>query len=142
MEKFIVEKVDGFGNRTYLSSLSKDDLEFSCRLNDAILVSKEQKPLIRKICRKKFISNPTFAKIKDFSSLSNHAVSILHEYDYDYDKIQGGILASSRNEGELGQTLIKEATEDENEIISYKELNEQVANYIIEKYNLKKKAMI
>ena len=52
------------------------------------------------------------------------------------------ILTYTRNEGELGKELLKAATDDERNVISYSELSDKVAHELIEKYNLKKKAKI
>ena len=136
MKHFIVERKDIYGNTEYLSVLTENDCEYNCSLSKALLVSENEKKLIRKIARKNYLRNPTFIPLKSFPLLGQKALSILHEYDCDF---LVDILTYSRNEGELGKELLKAATDDERNVITYAELSDKVAHMLIEKYDLKKK---
>ena len=136
MKHFIVERLDRFENIEYLSVLTENDCEYNGNLSNALLVSESEKSIIRKITRKKYLKNPTFTSLKSFPLLGQKALSILHEYDCDF---YVDVLAYTRNEGELGKELLKAATDDERNVITYAELSDKVAHELIEKYNLKKK---
>lgn len=136
MKKFICERKDIFGNTEYLSVLTEIDCEYNGNLSKALLVSENEKRLIRKLSRKKYLRNPSFTSLKNFPLLGEKALSILHEYDCDF---YVDVLTYTRNEGELGKELIKTATEDERDVMTYAELSDNVSNKLIEKYNLKKK---
>ncbi len=136
MKKFIVERKDIFGNREYLSFLNENDCSYDCNLSNALLVSENEKGLIRKITKKNYSSNPSFISLKNFALLGQKALEELHKYECDF---LGDVLTYSRNEGELGKELIKTATEDERDIMTYAELSDNVSNKLIKYYNLKKK---
>lgn len=136
MKHFFVERKDIFGNTEYLSVLTENDCEYNGNLSNALLVSESEKAIIRKITRKKYLRNPTFIPLKSFPILAQKALSILHKYDCDF---YVDVLTYSRNEGELGKELLKAATDDERNVISYSELSDKVAQELIEKYNLQKK---
>jgi len=136
MKHFIVERKDIFGNTEYLSVLTENDCEYNGNLSKALLVSENEKKLIRKLARKNYLRNPTFIPLESFPLLGQKALSILHEYDCDF---YVDVLTYTRNEGELGKELLKAATDDERNVISYSELSDKVAQELIEKYNLQKR---
>ena len=136
MKKFICERKDIFGNIEYLSSLSEGDCLYDTNLSNALLISENEKSLVRKVAKKNQYSTPNFISLKNFALLGQKALEELHKYECDF---LGDVLTYSRNEGELGKELIETATNDERNVISYAELSNSVANKLIEKYNLKKK---
>lgn len=139
MERYIVEKVDTNGNLCYLSSLSNDGYTFSGNILNCLLVTDNEKALIRSIAKRMHDRNPKFTKVKKSCLLTSGVSNLLSPYEQTFFKDED-IIERMNNTGLVGKMCVEYSMSDDiNGVMEYSDMSKRVADKLITEYNLKKK---
>lgn len=137
MSKFIAEGLDIYGNRVYITSFDKTNVNFDVNIQSAILLTEDDKKVIKKVLNNKScLPHFKFIKLEKHDLIYKTASPILLEYDVShlFDALK---FINGQDYMTLG--CIEIAKTDLNGIDTFKQFGEIVAQQLIEKYNLHKK---
>ena len=137
MSKFIAEGLDIYGNRVYITSFDKTNVNFDVNIQSAILLTEDDKKVIKKVLNNEScLPHFKFIKLEKHELKYKTASPILLEYDYShlFDAVK---FINGQDYMTLG--CIETAKTDLNGIDTFKQFGEIVAQQLIEKYNLHKK---
>lgn len=138
MSKYIGKDFDRYENVVYVIGFNEDEVEFSTDLRKAILLSADDKKVIGKVLRKHYKPNIKYVKLEKFESIHETTYNILRDYEQDYYAVEN-VAKLSRHEDDMSLECIEFAKNQIDNVNTFKEFGEIVANILIEKYKLQKK---
>ena len=138
MSKYIGKDFDRYENVVYVIGFNEDEVEFSTDLRKAILLSADDKKVIGKVLRKHYKPNIKYVKLEKFESIHETTYNILRDYEQDYYAVEN-VAKLSRHEDDMSLECIEFAQNQIDNVNTFKEFGEIVANILIEKYKLQKK---
>lgn len=138
MSKYIGKDLDRYGNVIYVIGFNEDEVEFSTYLKKAILLSDDDKKFVGKVLKKQHKPNIKYIKLEKFESIHETTYSVLKDYEQDYYAVEN-IAKLLRHEDNMSLECIDFAKNRIEEVTTFKEFGNTVANILIEKYNLQKR---
>ena len=138
MSKYIGKDSDRYGNIIYVIGFDSDNVEFSTDLRKAILLSADDKKVVGKVLKKQYKPNIEYIKLEKFDSIHETTYNILRDYEQDYYAVEN-VAKLLRHEDDMSLECIDFAKNQIDDVNTFKEFGETVANILIEKYNLQKK---
>ena len=142
MSKYIVEKRNIYNHAEYLESFDTENntSSFNLNRNKALLISEDEKKIVKRIFKKSFVYNVKFIKLEKFDMIHDAAMSSIEEKGYDDSQfVKENPAKYLRNEDDLSLECIALAKTDLEGISNFKEFGEKASEIIIEKFNLQKK---
>ena len=136
MSKFIGKSTDRYGNVIYVIGFNEDDVEFSTDLRKAILLSDNDKKAVGKVLKKQHKPNIKYVKLEKFEDISATTLSIVRDYKHDF---LTDIAKFASKKDNMNLECIDFAKNGIEEVTTFKEFGNVVANILIKKYNLQKK---
>lgn len=138
MSKYIGKDSDRYGNIIYVIGFDSNNVEFSTDLRKAILLSADDKKVVGKVLKKQYKPNIEYIKLEKFDSIHETTYNILRDYEQDYYAVEN-VAKLLRHEDDMSLECIDFAKNQIDDVNTFKEFGETVANILIEKYNLQKK---
>ena len=138
MSKYIGKDFDRYENVVYVIGFNEDEVEFSTDLRKAILLSDNDKKLVGKALKRQHKPNIKYVKLEKFESIHETTYNILRDYEQDYYAVEN-VAKLSRHEDDMSLECIEFAKNQIDNVATFKEFGEIVANILIEKYKLQKK---
>lgn len=138
MSKYIGKDSDRYGNIIYVIGFDSNNVEFSTDLRKAILLSADDKKVVGKVLKKQHKPNIEYIKLEKFDSIHETTYNILRDYEQDYYAVEN-VAKLLRHEDDMSLECIDFAKNQIDDVNTFKEFGETVANILIEKYNLQKK---
>ena len=138
MSKYIGKDSDRYGNIIYVIGFNEDEVEFSTDLRKAILLSDNDKKLVGKVLKKQHKPNIQYVKLEKFDSIHETTYNVLSDYEQDYYAVEN-VAKLLRHEDDMSLECIEFAKNQIDNVATFKEFGEIVANILIEKFNLQKK---
>lgn len=138
MSKYIGKDSDRYGNIIYVIGFDSNNVEFSTDLRKAILLSADDKKVVGKVLKKQYKPNIKYVKLEKFDSIHETTYNILRDYEQDYYAVEN-VAKLLRHEDDMSLECIDFAKNQIDDVNTFKEFGETVANILIEKYNLQKK---
>ena len=138
MSKYIGKDTDRYGNIIYVIGFDSNNVEFSTDLRKAILLSADDKKVVGKVLKKQYKPNIEYIKLEKFDSIHETTYNILRDYEQDYYAVEN-VAKLLRHEDDMSLECIDFAKNQIDDVNTFKEFGETVANILIEKYNLQKK---
>ena len=138
MSKFIGKSTDRYGNVIYVIGFNEDEVEFNTDLRKAILLSGNDKKAVGKVLKKQHKPNIKYVKLEKFEGIHETTYSVLSDYEQDYYAVEN-VAKLSRHEDDMSLECIDFAKNRIEEVTTFREFGNVVANILIEKYNLQKK---
>ena len=138
MSKFIGKSTDRYGNVIYVIGFNEDEVEFNTDLRKAILLSDNDKKAVGKVLKKQHKPNIKYVKLEKFEGIHETTYSVLSDYEQDYYAVEN-VAKLSRHEDDMSLECIEFAKNQIDNVNTFKEFGEIVANILIEKYKLQKK---
>jgi hypothetical protein len=136
MSKFIGKSSDRYGNVIYVIGFNEDDVEFSTDLRKAILLSDNDKKAVGKVLKKQHKPNIKYIKLEKFEDISATTLSIVRDYKHDF---LTDIAKFASKKDNMNLECIEFAKNKIDNVATFEEFGNVVANILIEKYNLQKK---
>lgn len=136
MSKFIGKSSDRYGNVIYVIGFNEDDVEFSTDLRKAILLSDNDKKAVGKVLKKQHKPNIKYIKLEKFEDISATTLSIVRDYKHDF---LADIAKFASKKDNMNLECIEFAKNKIDNVATFEEFGNVVANILIEKYNLQKK---
>lgn len=136
MSKYIGKDSDRYGNIIYVIGFDSNNVEFSTDLRKAILLSDDDKKMVGKVLKKQHKPNIKYIKLEKFEDISATTLSIVREYKHDF---LADIAKFANKKDNMNLECIDFAKNRIEEVATFKEFGNVVANILIEKYNLQKK---
>ena len=136
MSKFIGKSSDRYGNVIYVIGFNEDDVEFSTDLRKAILLSDDDKKAVGKVLKKQHKPNIKYIKLEKFEDISATTLSIVRDYKHDF---LADIAKFASKKDNMNLECIEFAKNQIDNVATFEEFGNVVANILIEKYNLQKK---
>ena len=136
MSKYIGKDSDRYGNIIYVIGFDSNNVEFSTDLRKVILLSDDDKKMVGKVLKKQYKPNIKYLKLEKFEDISATTLSIVREYKHDF---LADIAKFANKKDNMNLECIDFAKNRIEEVATFKEFGNVVANILIEKYNLQKK---
>lgn len=136
MSKFIGKSTDRYGNVIYVIGLNEDEVEFNTDLRKAILLSDNDKKAVGKVLKKQHKPNIKYVKLEKFEDISATTLSIVRDYKHDF---LTDIAKFASKKDNMNLECIEFAKNQIDNVATFEEFGNVVANILIEKYNLQKK---
>ena len=136
MSKFIGKSSDRYGNVIYVIGFNEDDVEFSTDLRKAILLSDNDKKAVGKVLKKQHKPNIKYIKLEKFEDISATTLSIVRDYKHDF---LADIANFASKKDNMNLECIEFAKNKIDNVATFEEFGNVVANILIKKYNLQKK---
>ena len=136
MSKFIGKSSDRYGNVIYVIGFNEDDVEFSTDLRKAILLSDNDKKAVGKVLKKQHKPNIKYIKLEKFEDISATTLSIVRDYKHDF---LADIAKFASKKDNMNLECIEFAKNKIDNVATFEEFGNVVANILIKKYNLQKK---
>lgn len=137
MSKYIGKTTDKWGNIIYVTGFDGKNVEYNSTVGKAILLSADDKKIISKILRKQSVLNLTYIKLEKFDRIGDTTFISLRDYEYDF--ITKNPAKYLRHEDEMHLECIDYAKNYVDEVNTFKEFGDKVAEILIKKYKLQKK---
>ena len=140
MSKFIGKYNDIYGNVVYITNFNDNSIESSTDVKKAILLTNEDKAVVKKTFKKEhgYPASFEFIKLEKFNSIHDTTYNILREYEQDYYAIEN-ISKLIAHKDNMSLECIDYAKNHIDNVNTFEEFGNKVADILIEKYNLKKK---
>ena len=136
MSKYIGKDSDRYGNIIYVIGFNEDEVEFSTDLRKAILLSDDDKKVVGKVLKKQYKPNIKYVKLEKFEDISATTLSIVRDYNHDF---LADIAKFASKKDNMNLECIEFAKNKIDNVATFEEFGNVVANILIEKYNLQKK---
>ena len=136
MSKFIGKSTDRYGNVIYVIGFNEDEVEFNTDLRKAILLSDNAKKAVGKVLKKQHKPNIKYIKLEKFEDISATTLSIVRDYKHDF---LADIAKFASKKDNMNLECIEFAKNKIDNVATFEEFGNVVANILIEKYNLQKK---
>ena len=136
MSKFIGKSTDRYGNVIYVIGFNEDEVEFNTDLRKAILLSDDDKKTVGKVLKKQHKPNIKYVKLEKFEDISATTLSIVRDYKHDFLTDIANFASKKDN---MNLECIEFAKNKIDNVATFEEFGNVVANILIEKYNLQKK---
>ena len=136
MSKFIGKSTDRYGNVIYVIGFNEDEVEFNTDLRKAILLSDNDKKAVGKVLKKQHKPNIKYVKLEKFEDISATTLSIVRDYKHDF---LADIAKFASKKDNMNLECIEFAKNKIDNVATFEEFGNVVANILIEKYNLQKK---
>lgn len=136
MSKYIGKNLDRYGNIIYVIGFNKNEIEFSTDLKRAILLSTDDKKMIGKILKKQYKPNIKYISLEKFEDISATTLDVVRDYNHDF---LADVAKFANKKDNMNLECIDFARNQIDNVNTFKEFGEIVANILIEKYNLQKK---
>ena len=136
MSKYIGKDSDRYGNIIYVIGFNEDEVEFSTDLRKAILLSDNDKKAVGKVLKKQHKPNIKYIKLEKFEDISATTLSIVRDYKHDF---LADIAKFASKKDNMNLECIEFAKNKIDNVATFEEFGNVVANILIEKYNLQKK---
>ena len=136
MSKFIGKSTDRYGNVIYVIGFNEDEVEFNTDLRKAILLSDDDKKTVGKVLKKQHKPNIKYVKLEKFEDISATTLSIVRDYKHDF---LTDIAKFASKKDNMNLECIEFAKNQIDNVATFEEFGNVVANILIEKYNLQKK---
>ena len=136
MSKFIGKSTDRYRNVIYVIGFNEDEVEFNTDLRKAILLSDNDKKAVGKVLKKQHKPNIKYIKLEKFEDISATTLSIVRDYKHDFLTDTANFASKKDN---MNLECIDFAKNRIEEVTTFQEFGNVVANILIEKYNLQKK---
>ncbi len=136
MSKFIGKSSDRYGNVIYVIGFNEDEVEFNTDLRKAILLSDNDKKAVGKVLKKQHKPNIKYIKLEKFEDISATTLSIVRDYKHDF---LADIAKFASKKDNMNLECIEFAKNKIDNVATFEEFGNVVANILIEKYNLQKK---
>jgi hypothetical protein len=136
MSKFIGKSTDCYGNVIYVIGFNEDEVEFSTDLRKAILLSDNDKKAVGKVLKKQHKPNIKYIKLEKFEDISATTLDVVRDYNHDF---LADVAKFANKKDNMNLECIDFARNQIDNVNTFKEFGETVANILIEKYNLQKK---
>ena len=136
MSKFIGKSTDRYRNVIYVIGFNEDEVEFNTDLRKAILLSDNDKKAVGKVLKKQYKPNIKYIKLEKFEDISATTLSIVRDYKHDFLTDTANFASKKDN---MNLECIDFAKNRIEEVTTFQEFGNVVANILIEKYNLQKK---
>lgn len=138
MSKFIGITEDKWGNVIYVTKFNEDEVVFNADLRKAVLLSDDDKKVVGKALKKQHKPNIKCVKLEKFNSIHETTYNVLSDYEQDYYAVEN-VAKLLRHEDDMSLECIDFAKNRIEEVTTFEEFGNAVANILIEKYNLQKK---
>lgn len=136
MSKYIGKNLDRYGNIIYVVGFNENEIEFSTDLKRAILLSADDKKVISKILKKQYKPNIKYIALEKFENISATTLDVVRDYNHDF---LADVAKFANKKDNMNLECIDFAQNQIDNVNTFKEFGETVANILIEKYNLQKK---
>ena len=136
MSKYIGKDSDRYGNIIYVIGFDSNNVEFSTDLRKAILLSADDKKVVGKVLKKQYKPNIKYVKLEKFEDISATTLGIVRDYNH---KFLADVAKYTNKKDDMSLECIDFAKNQIDDVNTFKEFGETVANILIEKYNLQKK---
>ena len=136
MSKYIGKNLDRYGNIIYVVGFNENEIEFSTDLKRAILLSADDKKVISKILKKQYKPNIKYIALEKFENISATTLDVVRDYNHDF---LADVAKFANKKENMNLECIDFAQNQIDNVNTFKEFEETVANILIEKYNLQKK---
>lgn len=136
MSKYIGKNLDRYGNIIYVIGFNENEIEFSADLKKAILLSTDDKKIISKILKKQYKPNIKYIALEKFEDISATTLDVVRDYNHDF---LADVAKFANKKDDMSLECINFARNQIDNVNTFKEFGEIVANILIEKYNLQKK---
>ena len=136
MSKYIGKNLDRYGNIIYVIGFNENEIEFSTDLKRAILLSTDDKKMIGKILKKQYKPNIKYISLEKFEDISATTLDVVRDYNHDF---LADVAKFANKKDDMSLECINFARNQIDNVNTFKEFGEIVANILIEKYNLQKK---
>lgn len=136
MSKYIGKNLDRYGNIIYVIGFNDNEIEFSTDLKRAILLSTDDKKIISKILKKQYKPNIKYIALEKFEDISATTLDVVRDYNHDF---LADVAKFANKKDDMSLECISFARNQIDNVNTFKEFGEIVANILIEKYKLQKK---
>ena len=136
MSKYIGKNLDRYGNIIYVIGFNDNEIEFSTDLKRAILLSTDDKKIISKILKKQYKPNIKYIALEKFEDISATTLDVVRDYNHDF---LADVAKFANKKDDMSLECINFARNQIDNVNTFKEFGEIVANILIEKYKLQKK---
>lgn len=136
MSKYIGKNLDRYGNIIYVIGFNENEIEFSTDLKRAILLSADDKKVISKILKKQYKPNIKYIALEKFEDISKTTLDIVRNYNHGF---LTDVAKFANKKDDMSLECINFARNQIDNVNTFNEFGEIVANILIEKYNLQKK---